>query len=147
VWQGEEPFFAKPFLSSEKQKKGFVDFFNSLFDFLDTFGSFSTSTEPFFWGSVKYLFFLEWSQTKRKLADHKLEEMEGSDCDKFYCLGCFNEKHHAMQWIIQTIARQSRWYITCNLLPEKKVKESVFLFSFFLKYDGSHRWDPSPRKG
>jgi hypothetical protein len=69
------------------------------------------------------------SQTKRKLADHKLEEMEGSvrdvrrrcvgcyekirqqqsreasataakriktfcpDCDKFFCLHCFNEKH------------------------------------------------------
>ena len=73
------------------------------------------------------------SQTKRKLADHKLEEKEGSardvrrrcagcyekireqqsreasnaaakkvktfcsDCDKFFCLDCFNEKHHAMQ--------------------------------------------------
>jgi hypothetical protein len=73
------------------------------------------------------------SCSKRKLADHKLEEKEGSDCDvrrrcagcyekirqqqareasnatakkiktlcsdcdKFYCLGCFNEKHHAMQ--------------------------------------------------
>jgi hypothetical protein len=69
------------------------------------------------------------SQTKRKLADHKLEEMEGAardvrrrcvvcyekirqqqsreataiaakriktfcpDCDKFFCLDCFNEKH------------------------------------------------------
>jgi hypothetical protein len=73
------------------------------------------------------------SRMKRKLADHKLEEIEGSDrdvrrrcagcyakireqqskeasnattkkvktfcsdCDKFYCLSCFNEKHHAMQ--------------------------------------------------
>ena len=71
------------------------------------------------------------SRIKRKLADHKLEEIEESDrdvrrrcadcyakirqqkskeasnatakkvktfcsdCDKFYCLGCFNEKHHA----------------------------------------------------
>jgi len=70
---------------------------------------------------------------KRKLGDHKLEEMEGSarnvrrrcagcyeksgeqqsreaslatakkiktfcsDCDKFFCLDCFNEKHHSMQ--------------------------------------------------
>ena len=69
------------------------------------------------------------SQTKRKLADHKLEEMEGAardvrrrcvgcyekirrqqsreataiaakkiktfcpDCNKFFCLDCFNEKH------------------------------------------------------
>jgi hypothetical protein len=73
------------------------------------------------------------SQTKRKLADHKLEEMEGSardvrrrcagcyeknreqqsrevsyavakkiktfcpDCDKFFCLECFNQKHHVME--------------------------------------------------
>ena len=71
------------------------------------------------------------SQTKRKLADHKLEEDESdhdirrccvscyekirqhqsretsnatakkvktfcSDCDKFYCLDCFNEKHHSI---------------------------------------------------
>ena len=72
-------------------------------------------------------------QTKRKLADHKLEEKEGStrdvrrrcagcyekirqqqsreaslattkkiktfcsECDKFFCLDCFNEKHFAMQ--------------------------------------------------
>jgi hypothetical protein len=72
-------------------------------------------------------------QTKRKLADHKLEELERStrdgrrrcagcyektrqeqsreasnatakkiktfcsDCDKFFCLDCFNEKHHATQ--------------------------------------------------
>lgn len=71
-------------------------------------------------------------QTKRKLADHKLEEKEGvardvrrrcagcyeknreqqsreachstkkrvktfcSDCNKFFCVDCFNEKHHAM---------------------------------------------------
>ena len=70
------------------------------------------------------------SQSKRKLADHKLEEKEGSsrdfrrrcagcyekisreqsreaghaaakkvkpfcpDCDKFFCLDCFNQKHH-----------------------------------------------------
>jgi hypothetical protein len=73
------------------------------------------------------------SQTKRKLADHKLEEIEGSardvrrrcvgcyekirqqqsreasaasakkiktfcpDCDKFFCLDCFNERHLAMK--------------------------------------------------
>jgi hypothetical protein len=73
------------------------------------------------------------SHLKRKLADHKLEEIEGSardvrrrctgcyeknreqqsreachtttkkiktfcpDCNKFFCLDCFNEKHHAIQ--------------------------------------------------
>ena len=73
------------------------------------------------------------SRMKRKLADHTLEEIEGSDCDvrrccvgcyakirqqqskeasnatvkkvntlrsdcdKFYCLGCLNEKHHPMK--------------------------------------------------
>jgi len=72
-------------------------------------------------------------QTKRKLADHKLEEREGSarnvrrrctgcyeqgrkqqsreasyaaankvktlcsDCDKFFCLECFNKKHHVTE--------------------------------------------------
>jgi hypothetical protein len=73
------------------------------------------------------------SQTKRKLADHQLEEKKGSDrdvrrrcvgcyeknreqqsrevsyaaakkiktfcpdCDKFFCLECFNQKHHVME--------------------------------------------------
>ena len=73
------------------------------------------------------------SQTRRKLADHKLEEMEGSardvrrrcagcyeknqeqqsrevsyavakkiktfcpDCDKLFCLECFNQKHHVIK--------------------------------------------------
>ncbi len=72
------------------------------------------------------------SQTKRKLADHNLEEMDGSarivrrrcagcyekrepqsrevsyatakkiktfcpDCDKFFCLECFNQRHHVME--------------------------------------------------
>ena len=72
-------------------------------------------------------------QTKRKLANHKLQEKEGSardvrrrcagcyektrqqqsreaghaaakkiktfcpDCENFYCLDCFNEKHHGLQ--------------------------------------------------
>ncbi len=73
------------------------------------------------------------SHSKRKLADHKLEEKEGStrkigrrctgcyakgrtqqsreasyaaakkvktfcsDCDKFFCFGCFDNKHHAIE--------------------------------------------------
>jgi hypothetical protein len=73
------------------------------------------------------------SHLKRKLADHKLEEKEGtardvrrrcagsyeknreqqsreachtttkkiktfcSDCNKFFCLDCFNEKHYSME--------------------------------------------------
>ena len=79
------------------------------------------------------------SYLKRKLADHKLEEKEGSarevrrrcagchekireeesrepsltvankiktfcaDCDKFYCLHCFNEKHYPAKYKIQKV--------------------------------------------
>lgn len=79
------------------------------------------------------------SQTKRKLADQKLEEMKGSARNVHSSALAAVKKHG-------TTIKESELCVS-----KKKIKtfcsdynKYFFLYSFFLKYSMAHRWTTSP---
>ena len=62
--------------------------------------------------------------------------------DKFYSLGCFNERHRSIKEIIKTATER---YYTQSFVRRKRSgkKRKYFLVILLLKFGGSHRWNPS----